>query len=141
MTEHSAKDRRYTRIFFNDSDKIMGIMSSAANESKIYSLSILNMSQGGIQIRQKRKEYQGLKKGDEINLCQIVGLQELVTLTNITMRVMWIMDNEYLDHVIMGVAFVDLTGDQLKALQSFVKKHLARSKEIHSEHTTEDSEV
>jgi c-di-GMP-binding flagellar brake protein YcgR len=116
-------------------------MSSAANESKIYSLSILNMSQGGIQIRQKRKEYQGLKKGDEINLCQIVGLKELVTLSNITMRVMWIMDNEYLDHVIMGVAFVDLTGDQLKALQSFVKKHLTRSKEIHSEHTTEDSEV
>ena len=134
MTEHSAKDRRFTRVFFNDSDKILGIMSSAANDSKIYSLSILNMSQGGIQIRQKRREYQSLKKGDEINLCQIVGLQELVSLHNVTMRVMWIMDNEYLDHVIMGVAFVDLSGDQLKELQSFVKKHLTRSQEKHRAH-------
>ncbi len=129
MTEHSAKDRRFTRVFFNNSDKIMGIMSSLNNDSKIYSLSILNMSQGGIQIRQKRREYQGLKKADEINLCQIVGLQELVILTNITMRVMWVMDNEYLDHVIMGVAFVDLSAAQLQALQSFVKKHLARSQD------------
>ena len=131
MKKHSIKDRCFTRVFFKDSDNIIGIMSPIddLDKEKLFSLSILNMSEGGIQIRQKRREYKDVQQGETMNLCQIVGLEELASLADITMKIMWVMDNEYLDHVIMGVAFLDLSDSQCQALQLFVKKHLTRFQE------------
>jgi hypothetical protein len=36
------------------------------------------------------------------------------------MQIKWVMDNEYLDHVVMGVAFTTLTDEQRQVIQSFV---------------------
>jgi len=120
MAEAFNKQRRYTRIFFSDHEKAGGVMSPMRNQDESFPSSILNISEGGLQFNQKRQEYRGLQPGDMLLLRRIIGLQELIGLTNIPMAIKWVMDNEYLDHVVMGVAFTELTDSQRHTLQSFV---------------------
>ena len=125
MRKSYATKRCHTRIYFGGSDRINGIISAVEDLKISFSSSILNLSEGGLQFNQKRSEYRGLQKGDTLILRRIIGLQELVSLADIPMQIMWLMDNKYLDHVVMGVAFTKLTGSQRRTLQSFVSAHLA----------------
>jgi c-di-GMP-binding flagellar brake protein YcgR len=125
MTESYSIKRCHTRIYFGGPNRISGIISAVENLEISFSSSILNLSEGGLQFNQKRSEYRGLQKGDTLILRRIIGLHELVSLADIPMQIMWLMDNEYLDHVVMGVAFTKLTDSQRRTLQSFVNAWLA----------------
>jgi hypothetical protein len=129
MTESYAIKRCHTRIYFGGPYRISGIISAVENLEISFTSSILNLSEGGLQFNQKRSEYRGLQKGDTLILRRIIGLHELVSLTDIPMQIMWIMDNKYLDHVVMGVAFTKLTDSQQRPLQSFVNAWLAAHKD------------
>ena len=129
MTNSYPKKRRYTRIFFSDHDKVRGIMSTIEDQYRSFPASILNISEGGLQFNQKRTEYRGLQPGDTILLRRIIGLHELIALADIPMQIKWIMDNEYLDHVIMGTTFTELTDAQRRPLQAFVNSCLALHQE------------
>lgn len=125
MTESYARKRSHTRIFFGGRNKISGIISAVENLEISFPSTILNLSEGGLQFNQKRTEYRGLQTGDTLILRRIIGLHELVSLAEIPMQIMWVMDNEYLEHVVMGVAFTELTDSQRRTLQSFVNTCLA----------------
>jgi hypothetical protein len=129
MTEAFSKQRRYTRIFFSDSEKVGGVMSPMKELEKSFPSSILNISEGGFQFNQKRPEYRGLQPEDKILLRRILGLHELIGLSDIPMQIKWVMDNEYLDHVVMGAAFIELTDDQRRILQSFINTCLSLHQE------------
>ena len=120
MTEAFIEKRRYTRIFFNDHEKVSGIMSPTEDQDKSFPSYILNLSEGGLQFSQKRLEYKGLQPGDKLLLHRIIGLHELATLAEIPIQIKWVMDNEYLDHVIIGTGFTELTDSQRRTLQSFI---------------------
>ncbi len=104
----------------------MGVMSpdDAIEEKNIYSVAILNLSEGGLQIVKNRKDYKGLQRDDKIILRQIIGLEELAPLADITVQIKWVMDNEYLDHVLIGACFLALHDNQRTIMQSFVNKYL-----------------
>ena len=125
MTNEYSVQRRHTRIFFGDRDKVSGIVSTRGDLETTFPGIILNLSEGGLQFNQKRNEYRGLQPGDQLLVRRIIGLNELVSLAEIPAKVVWVMDNEYLDHVVMGVAFDTLTQTQRKTLQAFVSTCLA----------------
>ncbi len=100
-------------------------MSPIEDQDKSFPSYILNLSEGGLQFNQKRMEYRGLHPGDKLLLHRINGLHELIALADIPMQIKWVMDNEYLDHVIMGAAFTELTDSQRQILQSFINTCLA----------------
>lgn len=125
MTEAFIERRRYTRIFFNDLEKASGVISPIENQKKSFPTYILNLSEGGLQFNQKRPEYKGLQPGDKLLLHRIIGLHELAALADIPMQIKWVMNNEYLDHVVMGAAFTELTNSQRRTLQSFIETCLA----------------
>lgn len=41
------------------------------------------------------------------------------------MQIVWIMDNEYLEHVLLGMAFAVLSETQREILRSFVENRLS----------------
>ena len=120
MTQTFAKKRRYTRIFFGEGENISCIISTHEQQEKSFPASVLNISEGGMQFNQRRDEYRGLQPGDDLLLRRIIGVHELVAFADIPMQIKWVMDNEYLDHVVMGVAFTTLTDDQRQIIQAFV---------------------
>jgi len=125
MTDQYSVQRRHPRIFFGYNDKVSAIVSYAENLQSSFSGSILNLSQGGLQLNQKRCEYRGLQPEDDIIIRRLIGITELISLTDIPAKVIWFMDNQYLDHIIMGIAFTALAESQEKTLKSFADTWLA----------------
>jgi c-di-GMP-binding flagellar brake protein YcgR len=120
MTEPFTEKRRYTRIFFSEQDNISCIISTPEEQEKFFPATVLNISEGGMQFNQKRQEYRGLQPQDTLVLRRLIGIHQLVSLADIPIQIKWVMDNEYLNHVVMGAAFTKLTDNQRKTIQSFV---------------------
>jgi len=129
MPEEYSVKRRHPRIYFSYNDRINAVVSSTENLQTSFSGNILNLSQGGLQLNQKRSEYRGLQPNDDIIIRRIIGVNELISLADIPAKVVWFMDNEYLNHIVMGIAFTTLDGSQEKTLKSFINTWLALHQE------------
>jgi c-di-GMP-binding flagellar brake protein YcgR len=129
MPEEYSVKRRHPRIFFSYSDKVSTIISHVDDLQTSFSGSILNISQGGLQLNQKRNEYRGLQPQDHIIIRRIIGINDLISLADIPARVVWLMDNDYLNHVVMGVEFTTITAPQKNTLDRFINTWLALHQE------------
>jgi c-di-GMP-binding flagellar brake protein YcgR len=131
MAEYKPEKRQHTRIIFNKSSKVEAVVTvTDASESKQnFPSSVLNMSEGGVQLSIKREELPEVRTGNTFILTGITGVSELEELTDIAMRVVWVMDNEYLEHVLLGMCFTSLSEEQRQILRSFVTHHVKRTAE------------
>ncbi|WP_417910740.1 PilZ domain-containing protein [Candidatus Electronema sp. PJ] len=122
MTAYEPEKRRFHRVIFKDPKKIAALISSLDQEGsgEAIASSILNMSEGGIQISIERSALDGIRRGRKIMLHCISGLPDISTFIDVPMQVIWVMDNEYLDHVLVGAAFDQLSEQQEENLRSFV---------------------
>jgi c-di-GMP-binding flagellar brake protein YcgR len=119
--------RRYTRIIFNECNKVQAviILPGVRYLSQQVSASVLNMSEGGIQISIERKKYQEMQEGDRVLLSSLKGIPDLQSLIDIPVEVVWIMNNKYLEHILLGMSFAILSGKQRETLRFFIENRLA----------------
>ncbi len=68
---------------------------------------------------------EAMGQGDTILLSRITGIQDLELLRDVPMQLIWIMDNEYLEHVLLGMSFSALSERQRGILRLFVTNRLA----------------
>jgi hypothetical protein len=122
MTAYIHEKRHYPRIIFHDPRRLAAFISRVDEQDpeKVFTSSILNMSEGGIQISLKRDMNPCLHRGKNVILDYIGGLEALSSLSDIPMHVIWIMDNAFLEHVLVGMAFEHLPEQQRKVLRDFV---------------------
>jgi c-di-GMP-binding flagellar brake protein YcgR len=118
--------RRYTRIIFNERNRVQAIIALPHQQDPARQMpaSVLNMSEGGLQASIERKKFQEVQQGGTVLLSRIAGVQDVESLSNIPMRLIWVMDNEYLEHVLLGMSFLTLSEGQREALRSFVTNRL-----------------
>lgn len=121
MTTQSEK-RRHHRIIFKDPKKIAALISpfEGSYGEEAVPASILNMSEGGMQISIERSSMNGIFRSGRIILHCISGMPDITDFTDVPMQVVWVMDNEYLDHVLVGVAFDQLSQQQEECLRMSV---------------------
>ena len=133
-TVHDEK-RRYTRIIFNQQNRVQAVVAIPEPQRPVQEIpaAVLNMSEGGMQISVERELFQTMQQGDTVLLSRITGFREFEDLKELSMRVIWIMDNEYLEYILLGMAFSSLSGRQRETLRSFVEKRLALVKEKDTE--------
>jgi len=130
MTAHQPEKRRHHRIIFKEPRKIAALISllDEETESEAVASSILNMSEGGIQISVERSSLDSVWRGREILLHCVSGLPELMELADVPMQVIWVMDNEYLDHILIGAAFDKLSEQQERLLGAFIDNCLTQQR-------------
>lgn len=128
MTAYQPEKRRYHRIIFKEPRKIAALISlhDEEVESEAVPSSILNMSAGGIQISVERSALDNVWRGREILLHCVSGLPDLMELADVPMQVVWVMDNEYLDHILIGAAFAALSEQQERILHAFIDNCLTQ---------------
>lgn len=128
-TARQSDKRRHHRIIFKEPKKIAALISPLDHEEPEEAVpsSILNMSEGGIQISVERSLLDGISCGRKILLHCISGLPDLLAFADVPMQVIWVMDNEHLDHVLVGAAFGDLSEEQEESLRIFVDLSLQES--------------
>ncbi|MCI5197785.1 MAG: PilZ domain-containing protein [Candidatus Electrothrix sp. AW5] len=121
--------RRYTRVIFNEQNKVQALISlphQPESQGPLQQMpaSVLNMSEGGLQVSVERKKFQTVEQGDNALLTSLTGVPDLVSLTDIPVQIIWIMDNEYLEHILLGLSFFELSERQHKILRFFVEHRL-----------------
>ncbi|MCI5143392.1 MAG: PilZ domain-containing protein [Candidatus Electrothrix sp. ATG1] len=123
--------RRYTRIIFNERNRVQAVVSlpGQQNSAKEVLASVLNMSEGGVQVSIERSSFQEMRPGGNVLLSYVSGVQHLKMLKNVPMQIIWIMDNKYLEHVLLGMSFAVLSEGQRGGLRSFVENRLALTEE------------
>lgn len=119
--------RRYTRIIFNERNRMQAIIALPGQQdpARQMSASVLNMSEGGIQASIERKKFQDVQQGGTVLLSRIAEVQDLEALSDVPMQLIWILDNEYLKQVLLGMFFSTLSEGQRVCLRSFVTNRLA----------------
>ncbi|RWX50590.1 hypothetical protein VU01_12941, partial [Candidatus Electrothrix marina] len=75
------------------------------------------------------KKFQEMGQGDTVLLSRITGVQGVEALKDLSVRVIWIMDNEYLEHVLLGMSFSALSERQRGILRLFVANRLSSAVE------------
>ncbi len=123
--------RRYTRIIFNERNRVQALVAlpKQQNPARQMPASVLNMSEGGMQVSIERKKFQEMGQGDTVLLSRITGVQGVEALKDLSVRVIWIMDNEYLEHVLLGMSFSALSERQRGILRLFVANRLSSAVE------------
>jgi c-di-GMP-binding flagellar brake protein YcgR len=101
----------------------------AAGEGEPFDARLLNISEGGVGFHLKRSTKIGLKINDFLRLLVIFGHPHLNTITELSMEVRWIMDEDYLDHVAVGCEFINLDDHNREQIQDFVLIALAEHKQ------------
>ncbi|MGR0482828.1 MAG: PilZ domain-containing protein [Candidatus Electronema sp. V4] len=131
IVEYQPEKRRHHRIIFKEPKKIAALVSllDQEQEREAVASSILNMSAGGIQISVERSALDNVWRGREILLHCVSGLPELLELADVPMQVVWVMDNEYLDHILIGAAFAALSEEQERILHAFVDNCLIKKQQ------------
>ena len=119
--------RRSTRIIFNERNRVQAVVALTEKQvlARQVPVSVLNMSEGGMQVSIERKKFQEMGQGDTVLLSRILGVQDLEALRDVPIQLIWIMDNEYLEHVLLGMSFSALSERQLGILRLFVANRLA----------------
>ena len=74
--------RRYTRIIFNERNRVQAVVAlpKQQNPARQMPASVLNMSEGGMQVSIERKKFQEMGQGDTVLLSRITGVQDLEAL-------------------------------------------------------------
>ncbi len=120
--------RKYPRIFLPGEDVALAKIVPTAGE-KSYDVRLLNISEGGIGFHCKRSAGIRVKVNDPLQLIAIIGHPHLGAVSDLSMEVRWVMDEEYLDHVAVGCEFIDLDEHNRELLQDFVLVALSEHKE------------
>ncbi|MCW5201334.1 PilZ domain-containing protein [Desulfobulbus sp. US1] len=129
--------RRYTRVIFNERNRVQAVVALPEKQDPAWQIpaAVLNMSEGGMQVTIERKKFQEMQQGDTVLLSRITGIQDLESLRDVPIQLIWIMDNEYLEHVLLGMSFSALSERQLGILRLFVTNRLALTVERGGEST------
>ena len=119
--------RRYTRVIFNERNRVQALVALPDKQDPARQMptSVLNMSEGGMQVSIERKKFQEMQQGDTVLLSRVTGIQDLEALRDVPVQLIWIMDNEYLEHVLLGMSFSALSERQFGILRLFVANRLA----------------
>jgi len=127
MPDYMEK-RRYPRIFFPAGQKIE---AEIVHEASGWSLAVtlLDISEGGMGMRLKRNADVSIVPGECIRLETIHGQPYLRALSQITMDVRWILDDDFFDYIALGCQFLDLPQKDRELLHDFTLLSLAAGRE------------
>ena len=122
------EQRKHPRIFFPGDEVTLARIVLAGGEEN-HDVRLLNISEGGIGFHCKRSAGFRVKINDPLQLIAIIGHPYLADVADLSMKVRWVLDEEYLDHVAVGCEFIDLDHHNRELLQDFVLVSLAEHKE------------
>ena len=122
MNSKYEERRAYKRLLFSFKDEIVGVFTRTGDVNDLLTFNIMNISEGGLRITYKRGINLKLRKGDRLLLKKINGSKPLGFISNVTMEIRWILDNEFLDHVGFGCQFLNIPDKPRRQIRTLVEE-------------------
>ncbi len=112
--------RKYKRVLFTIEDGIIGSFSPPGEKDKDVDARVMNISEGGVQLRFKPILNNRIKVGDRLLLTEIKGKDSEQVIVNVDAEVKWVSDDKFTNDIGLGLEFVDVF-DKSNTLNEFVE--------------------
>lgn len=113
MNAEGAERRKFRRIFFTKEDKIVAYIVFPENHEIPVEAGVMNLSEEGVCLSYEKNKTFKVKKGDILNLMQIIGSKPELSVDELKIEVRWIMDEDYFDHDQIGCKILN-PSDELR---------------------------
>ncbi len=102
MNAQGDERRKFRRVFFTKEDKIAAYIVSPENNKLPVEAGVMNLSEEGICLSYEKSKTFKVKRGEILNLIQIIGTKPELSVDELKIEVRWIMDENYFDHDQIG---------------------------------------
>lgn len=120
MVKGDISARKHKRILFSAKEGVRcDLVIGGSGDGKIRA-NIMNLSQGGVGLSVRKDEGAAIHEGSRITIAEILGLEDLRVIENVSMEVRWVLKDDILAHMGMGCQFMDMSSDALEKVQSFI---------------------
>ena len=124
MTKDRIENRKNARAYFSEKEGIEAVLLMKKPDSTEITVSILNISAGGVGLMMRRDDKALISPRDRLDVKSIKGPNPLSEISDVTIEVMYILDFQKGVGVYMGCKFSDLPKDLSKKLDQFVHRKL-----------------
>jgi c-di-GMP-binding flagellar brake protein YcgR len=121
MTQSYEEKRNTPRIYFENDEKISAAHNGIAEP---FFVDVLNLSSGGMQFSQSRAKSVPVKVGDHLSLIGLNGLNGLGEISDVTMEVRWVIDQDFLGVISAGCQFLDMSDKHQQQIQQMIDERL-----------------
>ena len=112
--------RKYKRVLFTIEDGIIGSFAPSGENDEDVNARVMNISEGGVQLRFKPILNNRIKVGDRLLLTEIKGKDSEQVIVNVDAEVKWVSDDKFTNDIGLGLEFVDVF-EQANSLNEFVE--------------------
>lgn len=119
--------RRFKRVVFSIEDGITGVFSSPGFADDSIAAMIMDLGAGGLQFVLPRNTTHKISTGDRLILGKVQGMTDLKFVCKVELKVKWIMDLEYFEHIGVGCEILnasDVIRDQINRFVDYERRYL-----------------
>ena len=113
--------RKFRRAIFSAEDNIQAVFSFPGKHERPIHTSVLNLSEGGMQITVETQDLKKIKPGAKLVLLQIRGPFPFEYLVSIDSEVKWVVSHQILQHAGIGCEFQNISSSSREQIGSFVR--------------------
>ena len=124
MTDSMADRRLHPRLFLNNDEFFSAFIIDPKVNKTPFMAEIMNISCGGLQFCQSRENHNLLEPGNYLTLQKISKVAELSAVTGVCLEIMWIIDNEAMDHIATGCQFIEMPQPGFTQLNDYITQQL-----------------
>jgi len=111
MSDKEAERRKFRRVFFTKEDKIVAYVIFPENKEIPVQAGVMNLSEEGVCLSYEKNKTFKVRKGDILNLMQIIGTKPELSVDDLEIEVRWVMDEDYFDHDQIGCKILNPSND------------------------------
>jgi c-di-GMP-binding flagellar brake protein YcgR len=121
--DYQIEKRRHQRLYFSSDDKIEALLTINDTGLKVGAVilaTVLNLSESGIGLSILRNQTRSLKTDERLFLIQIYDLVDFRLDFIIELKIKWLLDNQALEHVVLGCEFLDMPESSKQLIRNYV---------------------
>jgi len=113
MAPITRERRKVPRILFSKEDEIVASLSFQGTQKESLKAIIMNLGEGGMCVIFKKDAAVKLDEEDTLSLTEIKGISPELQVDELKMKVRWVMDEKFFEHIQLGCEFLNAS-DKLK---------------------------
>ena len=121
---NGSEKRAFERLVFSSEDEVVGLFEFSHSPGREVSFKIADISAGGLRFFFPRNNDPIISADDQLVLKTITGKMKLAFITNIEVKVQWVVDHTQFGHMVIGCQFVNLTEQNQTRIDRFVQYEL-----------------
>ena len=119
MSLESDDRRRYPRTIFSSKEKII-VTFQIVDSDKTIEGNLMNLGSAGLSASAKRSNGQLLREGIRLVLKEVSEFEPLKFMADLEMKIVWMLDNNYLESVGFGCEFLGMQPDLEEKIRQFI---------------------